>query len=76
MKFNNVSPTKEFDQKSRSPLYILTIVTASIVGFLLLIFSNLFIVFVLILVKHWLYTLIGIVVLIIIKIRHSRKKKK
>ncbi len=43
MKFNNTGPTKEFDKKSRGPLYILVIVTASILGFVLLLGGNLLI---------------------------------
>ena len=75
MKFNNVGPTKEFDTKSRLPLYLLAVVVAAILGFVLLVAGNLSIILLAVLIKYWIYGIIVFVILIIIKVKRARKKK-
>lgn len=74
MKFNNTGPTREFDTKSRSPLYLLAVVVAAILGFVLLVAGNLTIILLGVLIKHWIYVAAVFLILIIIKIKRARKK--
>lgn len=75
MKFNTREPSREFETKDRKPLYILTIIVAAIFGFVMLVFSNLFIILLGLMIKFWYYVAIGVVIFIFLKIRSRRKRK-
>ncbi len=76
MKFNNVGPTKEFDKRSHSHLYLLAIVVAAVLGFVLLFVLNLGTIILFYLIEKWVYVVIVLGILFLFKIKGALNKTK